>query len=66
MKINYKKPGHFEIEAWGMLLFFAILIVGLLGVAKCLPYYWKYKIDKQPVQQVNLQHQTVSQPNKTN
>ena len=44
-KSNEKKPGHFEIEAWGMLLFAAIMIVGLFVVAKCLPYYWKYKAE---------------------
>ncbi len=59
-----KKPGHFEIEAWGMLLFFAIMIIGLLAVAKFLPYYWKYKADKQRVQQENSQQHTVSGPDK--
>jgi len=58
MKPKEKKPGHFEIEAWGMLLFFAILIVGFFGVAKLLPYYWKYKTEKQRV----LQETTRLQP----
>lgn len=62
MKSSEKKPGHFEIEAWNMLLFVAIMIVGLLVVAKCIPYYSKYKADKQRVLQETTQQQTVGKP----
>jgi hypothetical protein len=65
IKSKENKPGHFEIEAWGMLLFFTIMIAGLFGVVKCLPYYWKYKADQQRVQQENTQQQTNGGPGKS-
>lgn len=65
VKNKEKKPGHFEIEAWGMLLFAAIIIVGLFVVVKCFPYYRKYKADQQRVQQEHTQQQTVNGPSKS-
>jgi hypothetical protein len=64
MKSKEKKPGHFEIEAWGMLLFFAILIAGFFAIAKFLPYYSKYKAEKQRIQQQTTQQQTAGQPDR--
>jgi hypothetical protein len=65
MKNKEKKPGHFEIEAWSMLLFSAIVIAGLFCIVKCLPYYWKYSADQQRVQHENAQPQTFDGPGKS-
>ncbi len=62
MKIKEKKPGHFEIEAWNMLLLAVIMIIGLFIVVKCFPYYRKYKAEKQQVQQETTQHSVLGKP----